>query len=166
MVPIEPLPGVRRNDPSGPPPRRVRLSRAKGWRLPPNTIVVSRPSKWGNPFVVGQDGNSESCVRWHAYLLNGYFVLGATPDVEEMRTIRKYAVRNIHRLRGKNLACWCALGKPCHADTLLEWANGPLDDGATTRHTQIPPQPIRPKEFPPPTRPEEPTIHTENQDGE
>jgi len=26
-------------------------------------------------------------------------------------------------LRGKNLACWCALDQPCHADVLLELAN-------------------------------------------
>jgi hypothetical protein len=29
-------------------------------------------------------------------------------------------------LRGLNLACWCALDHPCHADVLLEIANGPL----------------------------------------
>jgi len=26
-------------------------------------------------------------------------------------------------LRGKNLACWCPIGEPCHADVLLEIAN-------------------------------------------
>jgi hypothetical protein len=26
-------------------------------------------------------------------------------------------------LRGKNLACWCKPGEPCHADVLLEIAN-------------------------------------------
>lgn len=26
-------------------------------------------------------------------------------------------------LRGKNLACWCPEGQPCHADVLLEVAN-------------------------------------------
>jgi Domain of unknown function (DUF4326) len=26
-------------------------------------------------------------------------------------------------LRGKNLACWCPLNQPCHADVLLEIAN-------------------------------------------
>lgn len=31
-------------------PERIQLRRTKGWRLPENTVVVSRPSKWGNPF--------------------------------------------------------------------------------------------------------------------
>lgn len=31
-------------------PQRVQLSRAKGWRIPENTVVVARPTKWGNPF--------------------------------------------------------------------------------------------------------------------
>jgi len=33
---------------------------------------------------------------------------------------------NLEELRGKNLACWCPLDKPCHADILLELANGSL----------------------------------------
>jgi hypothetical protein len=28
-------------------------------------------------------------------------------------------------LRGHDLACWCKLDEPCHADVLLELANGP-----------------------------------------
>lgn len=31
--------------------------------------------------------------------------------------------RKIWELAGKNLACWCELGSPCHADVLLEVAN-------------------------------------------
>ncbi len=29
-------------------------------------------------------------------------------------------------LRGKNLACWCEAGEPCHADVLIEIANRPV----------------------------------------
>ena len=36
------------------PPRRIRLSRARGWRLPENAVNVARPGPWGNPFVVGK----------------------------------------------------------------------------------------------------------------
>lgn len=32
-------------------------------------------------------------------------------------------IENAPFLRGKNLACWCALDQPCHADVLLEVAN-------------------------------------------
>ena len=43
-------------------PMRLQLSRKKGFRLPPNTVVVARPSKWGNPFVTGRDGTQAECV--------------------------------------------------------------------------------------------------------
>jgi hypothetical protein len=85
--------------------------------LSPNTIVVSRPSKWGNPF------------RFH----------GTTPECREkaMEESVELYKRNIglltnavvQELRGKNLACWCPLVDkdgnpvPCHADVLLEIAN-------------------------------------------
>lgn len=45
----------------------------------------------------------------------------------------------------------------------LEASAAPLDDGGAQQSPpSLPPQSIRPKESPPPTRPEEPTIHTEN----
>jgi len=37
-----------------PGPHRVQLRRSKGWRKPDNTVVVARPSRWGNPFVLGK----------------------------------------------------------------------------------------------------------------
>jgi len=43
---------------------------------------------------------------------------GTPPTIEEIRA----------ELRGKNLACWCRIGEPCHADVLLEIANA--DDRA------------------------------------
>ena len=43
-------------------PIRVQLSRAKGWRMPENTVRVDRATKWGNPFVVGKPGGvCEAC---------------------------------------------------------------------------------------------------------
>jgi len=93
-------------------PRRIQLSRKKNWRLPPNTVVVSRPSKWGNPFKVSKTCPAKNAVHLYEQWIRfeGYAVaLGA-----------KVA------LRGKNLACWCKLNEPCHADVLLRLAN----DGA------------------------------------
>jgi hypothetical protein len=43
-------------------PRRIRRSRAKGARLPENTICVDRSTKWGNPFIVGVHGTRAHCV--------------------------------------------------------------------------------------------------------
>lgn len=55
-------------------PERVQLRRRKGWTLPPNTVVVSRPGKWGNPFVVGTHGTRQECVNRFAYLVVGGYV--------------------------------------------------------------------------------------------
>lgn len=91
-------------------PTRIQLSRKKGWRLPPNTVVVSRPSMWGNPFKVGRDGTAQECVDKYQQNIG-------------LLTYSIVQSLIVQRLRGKNLACWCPLDKPCHADVLLEIAN-------------------------------------------
>ena len=100
-------------------PKRIQLSRKKGWRKPANTVVVSRPSKWGNPYRVGFEVlTTEEAVRKFRVFLAGS---GFPQHRERMGDVRQ--------LRGKNLACWCALWDekglriPCHADVLLEMAN-------------------------------------------
>lgn len=108
-----------------PGPRRIRLSRAKGWRLPPNTHVVARPTKWGNPFVVGQDGTAAECVDLYHKLLSGRLCLICEASIEDQQRTNRHAAAHLGDLRGKNLACWCALDKPCHADVLLDLANAP-----------------------------------------
>jgi putative acetyltransferase len=92
--------------------RRIRLSRGKGWRKPVSAVVVARPSPWGNPFRVGVDGDRARCVElFRAGLEEG--TLG-------------YTAREVQRaLAGRDLACWCPLDEPCHADVLLEVANTP-----------------------------------------
>ena len=100
-------------------PQRIQLKRTKGWRMPENTVVVSRPSKWGNPFKVGDFGypTAQFCVARYRQLLKGN--IWSFPTKEDIQ----------RELRGKNLACWCPLVDkdgnkvPCHADVLLEIAN-------------------------------------------
>lgn len=88
-------------------PRRVQLSRKKGWRMPPNTMSVARPTKWGNPFPVTKDcDRAEAVRRFRTFLCND-----------------KKMSECLDELRGKNLACWCPLNEPCHADVLLELAD-------------------------------------------
>lgn len=106
-------------------PHRVRLSRRKGWQMPENTILVTRPGKWGNPFVV------TGKVRPGAAVGNCYIAVPTVEDaVEAYRLIfgckgsTADALRAaLPELRGKNLACWCALDQPCHANVLLQLAN-------------------------------------------
>lgn len=80
-------------------PLRAQRRRARNYRLPPNVVTVTRPTRWGNPYV-GDD--PKLC-------LDAYRVHASGLDLSP--------------LRGKDLACWCAPGAPCHADILLELAN-------------------------------------------
>lgn len=112
-------------------PVRLRLSRAKGFDLQKHSartnglaaVNVARPSNWGNPFVVGEDGDRMECVGLYSLILSGYLAVSkATMTAQQVA--HDHATKHISELRGRNLACWCALdGKPCHADVLLALAN-------------------------------------------
>ncbi len=104
-------------------PYRVQLSRRKGWRMPDNTVKVDRSTKWGNPFVVGVDGNAARSVELYRIMLGGHFCISCKTEFADQKAAVTYAGQNIKALRGKNLACWCRAGQPCHADVLLEIAN-------------------------------------------
>ena len=103
-------------------PQRIRLSRAKGWRKPPDTVKVDRTTFWGNPFVVGRDGTRAECVDLYAKLLMGYLCVSQHVTLEDQKAAREYALAHLDELAGKNLACWCSDGQ-CHADVLLKVAN-------------------------------------------
>ena len=95
-------------------PVRVQLRRAKGWRMPENTVVVARPSQWGNPFTAAECGSTADAVAMFEH------------DVGKAMVFHPKSYEAwIAPLRGKNLACWCAPGQPCHADVLLDLANRP-----------------------------------------
>lgn len=104
-------------------PMRVQLSRAKGWRMPPNTVKVDRTTKWGNPFIVGKHDTQERCALHFSRLLAGWICLSEGPGVSPQAAYRAMAAKDYRELRGKNLACWCRKGTPCHADTLLKFVN-------------------------------------------
>ena len=87
---------------------RIQVKRKKGFRLPPGAIYVGRPTKWGNPLRPGPRLAREAMVaKYRAYLLKRPDLMAALPE-----------------LRGANLACWCKPDEACHADVLLELANG------------------------------------------
>jgi hypothetical protein len=106
-------------------PERIQLQRRKGWRMPPNSVKVDRSTKWGNPWTdekareIGFCGTDEElremCVR---LFRNGL--------ARRLPALRFTAEEAVAELRGKNLACWCKPGAPCHADVLIEIANGPI----------------------------------------
>ena len=69
-------------------------------------VYVGRPSKWGNPFVIGKDGTREQVIaQYERWLQTQPTLLASLPE-----------------LRNKVLACWCK-PLPCHGDVLLRLAN-------------------------------------------
>lgn len=91
-------------------PRRIQLSRKRGFNLQAVSqalnglpaIKVTRPGRWGNPWTFANSGNVHPALR---------FACETAP------------LWDVSPLRGKNLACFCALDAECHADVLLELAN-------------------------------------------
>lgn len=94
-------------------PVRVQRKRTKGWRMPEGAVYVGRGSKWGNPYKA--DSDSLEAVALFKDMLKRA-PLDANGQTIQV-TIRE-------TLSGKDLACWCPLDQPCHADVLLELANG------------------------------------------
>ena len=106
-------------------PQRIQRQRTKGWRMPEGAVYVGRGTKWGNPWRVGQIAKVETpslnTLEWWLHreflitpeLAVALYRAAFTPDADLIRT----------ELAGKDLACWCPLESPCHADVLLELAN-------------------------------------------
>jgi hypothetical protein len=112
-------------------PKRIQRKRTKGWRMPEGTIYVGRPTRWGNPYrwadypaVVSWDGEPThvpaavrrryAVVDFKSAVAYGVGGLPGYPSLDEITTA----------LADHDLACWCPLDQPCHADVLLEIANG------------------------------------------
>ena len=107
-------------------PVRIQRKRTKGWKMPEGAVYVGRPSKWGNPFIIGETYPTVECVgdctpidhvkiESHVDAVVAHRSLMSSPDWPDHD--------NLHELRGKDLVCWCPLDQPCHADVLLELAN-------------------------------------------
>lgn len=93
-------------------PQRIQMTRHKPWRKDhPDAVIVARPSRWGNPVAVGSEG-----VPDRATAVKVFRETLEHKGLGEQEDIRR-------ELRGKDLACWCPLDQPCHADVLLEIAN-------------------------------------------
>jgi hypothetical protein len=96
-------------------PERVQRKRTTGFKLPPNTVCVTRGTKYGNPFkigdphpVTGEPMTGDQVIHLHEQSVDA--VLAEDPDYLEP-------------LRGRNVACFCSLSSRCHADTLLRKSN-------------------------------------------
>lgn len=101
-------------------PKRIQVHRTAGWRKPQAAVYVGRPTVWGNPWRVGGKahgalGPKEAVAEYERALTSGTLTDRAGLPLMD----------RLGELRGKDLACWCDLDQPCHADVLLRYANGP-----------------------------------------
>ena len=81
-----------------------RVQYKRGQKLPPNTKLVSRSSRWGNPYRVDEWGREMAITKYHMWLI--------------LKIEREWNF--LGPLIGYDLACYCSLDKDCHADILLE----------------------------------------------
>ncbi len=106
--------------------------------MPPNTVKVARPGLYGNPFRIGGHfmvgdpfGGGAFRMAWCESFAPDPPKFTQIADAEMAVEFFKRLCATGHydsrlpALRGKNLACWCALDQPCHADVLLALANRP-----------------------------------------
>lgn len=138
-------------------PVRIQIRRTAGWRMPPNTSVVSRATIWGNPWAVGLEQSTfwwplgeragwratmlmsadkitaeEAVAQYRDWLERNHLRVDLMPkDVtphgygqvrRDLAARRATILDRLPALRGRDLACWCAIGASCHGDVLLELA--------------------------------------------
>ena len=110
---------------SDPKPQRIQLRRAKGWKMPANTVKVDRTTKWGNPFLITPQMTREQSIVHYEQMIAGKPVAAPGISAATQDELRAIILAEVDELKGKNLACWCSLDGPCHGDVLLKLANPP-----------------------------------------
>lgn len=115
-------------------PLRIHRVSDPAWRAPANTVFVGRPTLYGNPFA-----STDPQKALDAYLVHiqpGTKTISLGPELWVAPDAHKNALhydypgflrtQGVRALRGKNLACTCPPGAPCHADALLMLVNSKI----------------------------------------
>ncbi|SMQ72337.1 protein of unknown function [Devosia lucknowensis] len=112
-------------------PQRIVLSRRAGFDLQAASRAlnglaaqsVARPGPWGNPFtidaVMAETGLDRAAAQAEAVQRHARWMRGEIEAARPRPPLSKVRAD----LGGKNLACWCREGTPCHVDTLISLAN-------------------------------------------
>jgi hypothetical protein len=118
-------------------PERIQRKRTRGWRKPNNCVIVTRPSRFGNPVTIAgalEDGAEDveearaACAEWFRRWLAGELDGGYGPEgTAWSEQAAQRILDGLPELRGKDLACYCPLPEPgqpdhCHAAVLLQLA--------------------------------------------
>ncbi|MET8080065.1 DUF4326 domain-containing protein [Streptomyces sp. NPDC005303] len=127
-------------------PQRIQRKRTKGWRLADHTtsplgaVYIGRPTRFGNPFVLAPAASRRGglldmwAVEYKGRKLGRWDTSAAARaeaadryarwigEPEQADTLRLFRAL----LAGRDLACWCPEGEPCHGDVLLDLVNRPV----------------------------------------
>lgn len=109
-------------------PERLQRRRSAGWRKPDGAVAIGRPSRWGNPYRVGDQYQDPSNGQLRIEILTAERAVALYR--ENVASDPKYATEAREQLAGKDLLCWCPVtdrdGRrvPCHGDVLLDIASG------------------------------------------
>jgi hypothetical protein len=86
--------------------QRIEIKKTKGWRMPDNATFVGAGSKYENPFKVNIEMDLDESLFLYRRYLN--------------KSIKNKTI-DLTPLKGRDLACWCKRGHPCHADILMRY---------------------------------------------
>jgi hypothetical protein len=93
-------------------------------------MSVARPSRFGNPFTItgaadaGWPFPQRAIVDLYRDWLAGTFDgVGDVYLIGQSTYDRTWVRAHLPDLRGRDLACFCDLHSPCHADVLIDLAN-------------------------------------------
>lgn len=101
-------------------PERIQMRRAKGWRKPANTVMITRPNRFANPFRVEDHGRDRALALYEEWITNP-----DAPPITTGKTI--YRRPDPTDIAGMDVACACRLDEACHGDILLALANPTCD---------------------------------------
>lgn len=119
-------------------PKRIQRKRGKGWRMPDGVVYVGRPTRWGNPFSRMDFIPLSLGLELYSDMASGFWSPTKVNHLADAPLSHVYAAHHAWRsrigghpleairshLNRTDLACWCPLDQPCHADVLLHLANG------------------------------------------
>lgn len=121
------------------PPNTVSVARPGFWGNPYRVVLdalrdTGEDDEHGNPIIVGPWLCESPRGAPTAFpVRGGYYASDRDSAVKQAVAMFRLRLERLHtgatmrerisELRGKNLACWCPLDAPCHADVLIEFAN-------------------------------------------
>ncbi len=115
-------------------PLRIQRKRVKGYKMPYNSISVTRPGRFGNPFSVEKYGRDKAVELFERLFTESHimnFTMEHQLDIQKSKFWQYWRQSNymsttdmvVKELAGKNIACFCKPDQKCHGDTYIKIAN-------------------------------------------